>query len=92
MKLKAKPSASARKIYLLLESGSRDEVNKLIIDYIGILGWAKASPVFVEGGKKEGRMILAIERGEVANVRAALEASPLKIRILKASGTIKGLG
>ena len=91
MKLKIKPSASARRIYLLLESKSRADVEKAIVDYIGILGWAKASPIFVEGGKDEGRMILAIERGEINNVRAAFEASSLNLKILKISGTIKGL-
>jgi len=91
MKLKEKASARVKRIYLLLEARSRTDVEKSIVDYIGILGWAKASPVFLEGGKKEGRMILSLDRGEVNNVRAAFEASPMKIKVLRASGTIKGL-
>ena len=91
MKLKEKPSARVKRNYLLLQGGNRSEVEKVIVDYIGILGWAKASPVFVEGGEKEGRMILSIDRGEINNIRAAFESSPVNIKILKVSGTIKGL-
>lgn len=91
MNLKLKPSAKARKIYLLIEGGSRVEVEKAILDYLGALGWAKASPIFVEGGKMEGRIVLAVERDELDNVRAAFGASKLGIKILKSSGTIKSL-
>ena len=91
MKLKEKSSARVKRVYLLLEARSRGDVEKSVLDYIGVLGWAKASPLFVEGGKKEGRMILSIDRGEINNVRAAFEISPMKIKILKVSGTIKGL-
>jgi len=92
MKLKEKPSAKVKRVFLLLEAKNRADIEKSIVDYIGILGWAKASPVFVGGGKKEGRIILSVERGEITNIRAAFEASSLSIRILKVSGTIKGLG
>ena len=91
MKLKGKPSAKVKRVYLLLEAKSRVDVEKSIVDYMGILGWAKASPVFLEGGKKEGRIVLSLDRGEVNSVRAAFEASPMKIKILRVSGTIKGL-
>ena len=91
MKLKEKPSAKVKRVYLLLEAKTRNEVEKSIIDYIGILGWARASPVFVEGGRKEGRIVLSLDRGEINSVRAAFESSPSKIKILRVSGTIKGL-
>jgi RNase P/RNase MRP subunit POP5 len=45
----------------------------------------------VEGGKKEGRFILSVERGAVENARAAFEASGKNIKIIKVSGTIKGI-
>ena len=92
MNLKVKPSARIKRIYLLIEGGSRSEIEKIILDYLGILGWAKASPIFVEGGRKEGRIILAIDRGETNNVRAAFEASGSNIKVIRASGTIKGVG
>jgi len=89
MNLKLKPSARAKKAYILLEAKSRCEVEKVVLDYIGILGWTKASPIFVEGGKKEGRIILAVNRDEINEIRAAFEASNLGIKVLKVSGTIK---
>ena len=85
------PSARTNRTYIMLEAKSRAEIEKVIVDYIGILGWARASPIFVEGGKSEGRFVLAINREEISNVRAAFAASALNIKILKASGTIKGL-
>lgn len=91
MKLKEKSSAKVKRVYVLLEGGNRSDIEKIILDYVGVLGWAKASPIFIEGGKKEGRMIVAVERSEVNNVRAAFEASPMRIKIIRVSGTIKGL-
>ena len=38
MKLKEKPSAKIKRVYLLLEATSRVDVEKSIVDYIGILG------------------------------------------------------
>ncbi|MBS3066076.1 hypothetical protein J4229_03470 [Candidatus Pacearchaeota archaeon] len=91
MKLKEKSSARIKRVYLLLEAKGRANVERAILDYTGVLGWAKASPIFVEGGKSEGRIILSIGRAEINNMRAAFEASPLSIKILKVSGTIKGV-
>ena len=91
MKFKVMPSARIKRVYLLLEAKSRAEVEGVIFEYLGILGWAKVSPVFVEGGKKEGRIILSIDRKEINNIRAAFESAPSKIKVLKVSGTIKGL-
>lgn len=91
MKFKAMPSAKTKRVYLLLEAKNRGEVEEAILDYSGSLGWAKASPVFVEGGKSEGRMILAIDRKEINNIRAAFEIAHFNIKIIKVSGTIKGL-
>lgn len=82
---KLNPSARLKKRYLLIDS-EKARVERAILDYIGILGWAKASPVFVSGKKT----ILAIDRKEILNVRAALEAAGL--RVLRVSGTLKGLG
>ena len=78
MKFKAIPSAKTKRTYLLLEAKGRGEVEKVILDYLGILGWAKASPIFVEGGRKDGRIILAINRGEINHIRAALRRLLLK--------------
>ena len=85
-KIRLKPSMREKKRYLLLETGaSRNEIEQEILDYIGILGYAKAAPVFVKNN------ILAVNRQEVDKIRAALALSkkPIKVRIV--SGTLKGL-
>lgn len=89
MRLKLKSSARVKRRYILFDSGDKDEIEKIILDYLGILGWAKASPVFLKN--KDRKMILAIERKEVDNIRAAFEISNSKIRIIRVSGTLKGL-
>lgn len=88
MALKLNPSNKIKRRYLLIKAESRDKIEKVILDYIGILGWAKAKPFFV---KSEGKIILAIDRKEVDNVRAAFEVCNENIDILKVSGTLKGL-
>ena len=89
MNLKLKPSSKIKRRYLLLEANSKEEIEKAILDYIGILGWASSSPFFIQ--LKENKIILAIDRKEINNVRAALELSKLNIKIKKVSGTLKGL-
>ena len=91
MKTKIKPSMRTKRRYLLIEGSGRGEIEKLVLDYLGVLGWAKASPVFVEGGKEEGKAILSVSREQVENIRAAFEMSRKNIKILKVSGTIKGV-
>ncbi len=89
MELKFKSSQRRKQRYLLLEAENKEEVQRAIVDYIGILGWAKAAPFFVkEDGKK---IILAINRKEIDNVRAAFEVSDSNIKVLRVSGTLKGL-
>jgi RNase P/RNase MRP subunit POP5 len=88
MKLRIKSSARVKRHYLLLEAKNKKEVEQTILDYIGILGWAKASPKWITKGKK---LILAIERKSITNVRASFELSSEKIKVLKVSGTLKGL-
>ncbi len=87
MKFKIKPSAKIKRRYLLLEAENKVQVEKTILDYIGILGWAEAKPFFAEGKK----LILAIDRKSLEKIRAAFEISSSKIKILKVSGTLKGL-
>jgi RNase P/RNase MRP subunit POP5 len=90
MKLKLKPTLRIKRRYLLIQ-GTREKIERAVLDFLGALGWAKASPVFVEGGKAEGRVVIAVSRGEVDNMRAAFEASGSGLKVLKVSGTLKGL-
>lgn len=91
MKLKASSSERIKKRYLLIE-GKKEDAEKAILDYIGILGWARAGVVWVDvHGLKTGE-VLSVDRAEVMNVRAAFEASSYRIKVVRVSGTLKGLG
>ncbi|RZD31532.1 hypothetical protein CXT76_00090 [Candidatus Parvarchaeota archaeon] len=76
------------KRYLVLD-GEKKSIETAIIDYIGILGWAKASPKFVKKSRKNN--ILAINKKELNNIIASFAISKNKINVLKVSGTLKGL-
>lgn len=84
MKLKVKPSLRIKRRYIWFE-GNKDDAEKAVLDYLGVLGWAKASPIFV------GSNILAVSREEVEKIRSAFELSGENIKIKKISGTLKGL-
>jgi len=75
-----------KKRYLLLEKINRDVVEKAILDYIGILGYGGACPVWVKGREN----ILAVNREQVDKVKAALLLANIKVK--KVSGTLKSLG
>lgn len=80
-----KPSMKENKRYLLLKGEfSRKDVEDVILKYIGILGYAKASPMFVS------KNILAVNRSELEKVKASF-ALTKDIQISKISGTLKGL-
>lgn len=89
--LKLKPSARISKRYLLLK-GNKLDIEKAILDYVGILGWAKSNPTWVyDKKKKSGKLILAINRKEINNIRGAFAIAAENIDVLKVSGTLKGL-
>ncbi len=87
--LKLKPSMKIHRRYLLLSAQNKDQVEKVILDYVGILGWAKAKPFFV---LQKGKIILAIDRAAINDIRASFEISKENIKVIRVSGTLKGLG
>ena len=87
-RLKLKPSQRIKKRYLLI-SGKREDVEKAILDYIGILGWSEASPVFVK--HTDGECVVSVERKAVLKVRAACAVYEKDLKVLRVSGTLKGL-
>lgn len=87
--LKLKPSMRIKRRYLLLQAKNKETIEVAILDYIGILGWAKAAPVFVKQSNE--KVILAISRESINDVRAAFEICKENIKIIRVSGTIKGL-
>jgi len=80
-----KPSMREKKRYLLLSGNfTRKEVENAIMKYVGLLGYAKASPQWIEG------KILAINRSEINNVRGSLALTD-SVSVSKVSGTLKAL-
>ena len=88
--LKLKSSARESKRYLLLR-GKKEDMEKAILDYIGILGWAKANPRFVRKSMKGKDHVLAVNRKEIDKVRGSFALSADRIEVLRVSGTLKGL-
>lgn len=89
--MKLNPSAKSNRRYVLLEAQNQANVIQAITDYVGALGFAKADPIFIKKLEKN-RTILAVNREEIINVRASFALSQFEIKVLKVSGTIKGLG
>jgi RNase P/RNase MRP subunit POP5 len=80
-----KPSFREKKRYLMLSGKfNRKEVEGAIMKYVGILGYAKASPMWISG------KVLSINRGEINNVRGSF-AFTENIYVSKVIGTLKGL-
>ena len=87
--LALKPTMRANRRYLLIR-GNKKDVESAILEYIGVLGWANAAPVFVLS--HSGQEIVAVNREALTDVRAALALAREKIEVLRVSGTLKGLG
>lgn len=82
MEKKLKPSMRENKRYLLTNA-SKEKAEKAILDFLGILGYAKAGVVFTSNN------VVAVNRKELDKIRAAFELADIKVR--RVSGTIKGL-
>ena len=78
-----KKSMRDRKRYLLLGKASKQNVERAILDYVGLLGWGKAAPFWVKND------ILAVNRGELNKVKAGLGLAGINVK--RVSGTLKGL-
>lgn len=84
------PTLRENKRYLLIEcKNPRTLVEKVILEFIGVLGYAEASVKFIE--TYENKAIIAINRQAINKIRAAFAASKEKIKVVKVSGTLAGL-
>ena len=80
-----KPSMREKKRYLHLKGNfTRKEVEDAIMRYIGILGYSKASPMWIDN------KILTVNRSEVDKIRASFVLTK-NISVSKVSGTLKSL-
>ncbi len=97
-KLKIKPSLRENKRYLMMSiwGGREDaieEIKKAIKDFLGSFGYDKANPKFIQIEEKEGKaeIILAVNREELDNIRAAICLAKRQIVVRRVSGTLKKL-
>ena len=86
-----KPSMREKKRYLLLKGKNlKKNVEKSILEYIGVLGMSKAGLSWIKS--TSGSAIICINRGSVDHTRASFAVYADKISVKKVSGTLKGLG
>lgn len=91
MPLKAlKPSMRENKRYLLIKGRDlKKDIEKAILDFVGVLGLSKAGLAFIE--EKNDSAIISINREAINFVRASLCVWPEKMTVEKVSGTLRGL-
>ncbi len=86
--LTLKATMRANRRYLIIK-GKRSAVEGAILEYIGVLGWADAAPVFVS--ERGDSVVLCVNREALTRVRAALALAKDELDVLRVSGTLKGL-
>lgn len=80
------PSHREKKRYLLLEGKNlKKEVYDSIKDFVGVLGLSEVDIKWID------KNVLSINRKSLDKVRASFILWPKEIRILKVSGSLKGL-
>jgi RNase P/RNase MRP subunit POP5 len=86
-----KPSHREHKRYLFLSGKdvSKEEIEGAILKFVGVLGWAKASPSIVKS--ESGKVILSVNRQELDKIRSAFLLSGKDIQVKKVSGMINKL-
>jgi RNase P/RNase MRP subunit POP5 len=92
MKLKSlKPSMRENKRYLLVRGSSlsKDKIEKAILEFIGVNGMSKTGLEFIKSDN--GKMIIAVNREMMDNVRASLCVYKDKMSVEKVSGSVKGV-
>ncbi|MCK4919379.1 MAG: hypothetical protein KAS01_03245, partial [Candidatus Pacebacteria bacterium] len=77
-----------KKRYLLIKGKdvSKKAIEDVILEFIGVLGFAESSPQIVKSGK--GFVILVINRGSLDKVRASFVMSKKDLQIVKVSGAV----
>ena len=85
-----KPSMRENKRYLLVHGEDlRKNIEKAILDFIGVLGFSKVGLEFIKSDKDSA--IISVNREMVDSVRASLCVFPKKMEVKMVSGTLKGL-
>jgi hypothetical protein len=87
-KLRLRPSARDKRRYFLVRASNAD-IENAILDYVGVLGFARAAYVKIVTKDFPGMLVGSCLVGSLNEVRAALAL--VGIGIEKVSGTLKGL-
>jgi len=84
-----KPSHRENKRYLLVKGKDVDKkiIEDAILEFIGVLGYAEASPQFIKVDKS--KVILAINRNCLDKIRTSFLLSGKNLEIVKVSGSVK---
>ena len=87
-----KSSHKEKRRYLLIKGkdADKEDIDNAILEFIGALGYAGASPMIIKSGKKN--VVLAINVKSLNKIRTSFMMSNKDLNIVKVSGTIKGLG
>jgi RNase P/RNase MRP subunit POP5 len=85
-KMKLLPSARDNRRYFVCNSQDKEKIERAILDYIGVLGFARANFMFLEVA---GKVLGSCKRESLEDIRASLAWRGIKIQ--KVSGTIAGL-
>ena len=85
------PSMRENKRYFLVRGKNlKENIEKAILEFIGILGMSKTGLGFIKTGKDF--TIISVNREMVDSIRASFAVFSKRITVEKVSGTLKGLG
>ena len=87
-KLKLKPSARDKRRYFLTRASNK-KIEESILEYIGVLGFAKSAYMKVNSKDFSGYTVGSCLVKSLEDVRAALAFSGISVELV--SGTLKGL-
>jgi RNase P/RNase MRP subunit POP5 len=84
------PTMREKKRYLFLKGTNlRENVEKSILEFIGILGMAKTCLGWIKSDRESA--IISVNRQMLEQVKASFALWPEPIEVKRVSGTLKGL-
>jgi len=79
-----------KKRYLLITGKNLEKnIEKAVLEFIGVLGMSKSALKFIK--KNKTSCIISINRQSLNNIRASFAVFPEQIKVVRVSGTLKGL-
>lgn len=85
-----KPTMRENKRYLLIEGNDlRRNVEKAILDFIGVWGFSKVALEWIKEDKNSA--VVSVNREMLDSVRAAICIWPKKMEVKRVSGTLRSI-